>query len=215
MPLLLTAALLAGCISIDIDGDAFDSERGSGTLVSEDRAVASFSGIEVSGALRAEIAPGALSVEVLFDDNLVDRLETVVRGSTLRVSCQNCSPTSGAVIRLTAPELETIHVSGASRVTATDINAERLLLSVSGASRLEIDGEVNALEIDGSGASRVEGRNLLANRLEIGLSGASRAEVAVVERAEGDLSGASSLEIAGTEQPSVDVRTSGGSSVRR
>ena len=216
--LLLSAILFAGCISIEVNEEGFSSfngDRGSGTLVTEHRAVVSFSSVELTGALKAEIAPGAPGIDVLFDDNLVDNLETTVRDGVLRLSCRECLPSSGSVIRLTASEIEDIKVSGASRLIATDVDVEQLSISVSGASHLEIDGDVDALDIDGSGASSIEGRNLVANRLEITLSGASSAEVTVVDRVQGNLSGASHLDLAGSERPSVDVNTSGGSSVRR
>lgn len=209
----LTLVFLAGCISIEINGEGFTGERRSGTLVSESRAVASFSTVEVSGALRAEVTIGALAVDVVFDDNLIDKLDTTVSGGVLRLSCRNCSPSDGAMIRVSAPEIVGIEVSGASDVAARDITGDRLELSLSGASRLEIDGGVSALEISGSGASLIKGANLVTSRLEIDLSGATRAEVRAVDRAEGELSGASQLEVTGDEQPAIDIDLSGASSV--
>jgi len=211
----LSLLFLAGCISIEINGEGFTGERGSGTLVSESRAVPSFSAVEVSGALRAEVTTGALAVDVVFDDNLIDKLETTVSGGVLQVSCRGCSPSGDAIIRVSAPEIVGIEVSGASDITAVDITGDRLELSLSGASRLEIDGGVSALQIEGSGASLIKGANLVTNRLEIDLSGATRAEVRVIDRAEGELSGASHLEVTGDEQPVIDIDLSGASSVNR
>lgn len=212
---LAATFLLAGCISIEIDGETIGGSGidGSGVLVIEDRATSDFNAIEVSHALRVELEHGPIGVEAEFDDNLIEKLETTVRDGELRIRCPNCSPSSAAVVRVTAPEIDSIEVSGASRVIASDIEAPDLRLSVSGASRIEIDGDVTSLEVDGSGAARIEGPELTAVNLDVDLSGASRLVVTVIETARGDLSGASRLALRGDENPTVDVDTSGGSSV--
>jgi hypothetical protein len=214
VPLAALALLLAGCISIDIDGESLTGENGSGDLVSESRAVTDFSSVEVAGALHAEYAAGDYALDVVFDDNLIDDLETVVRGGELRISCRNCNPSDNASILIFAPDLNRIEVSGASRVDADDIDAPSLHLVLSGASRIQIDGAVDDLEIDASGASRVEGEGLVAATLDVHLSGASRATIEVTDSAEGDLSGASRVDLAGDHNPDVDVDVSGGSSIR-
>jgi hypothetical protein len=214
--LAFTAIILAGCISIDINEDAFSGEDGSGDLVTETRAVTDFSAVEISGALHVEVeVGGSRVVEAFFDDNLLDNLETVVSRGTLRISCRDCSPSRGAVIRIAAPELDRIEVNGASHVVANDVSTERLTVDVSGASELEIDGRVDALRVDGSGASDIDGEHLTAITLEVDLSGASSATIEVVERVDGQLSGASSLHLSGDLRPTIDVNTSGASSIDR
>ena len=214
--LVVSAIVLAGCITIEIDGESLgDTERGSGDLVTEQRTVAAFSAVEVSGALRVELDRGALGIEIEFDDNLIERVETAVRNGEISIRCPDCSPSSHSVIRLSAPDIEAIEVSGASRVRAFDVDEQSLKLSISGASRIEISGQVELLEIDGSGASVVDGPDLRVERLDVNLSGASRAEIRVIERVEGDLSGASHVDLAGNEDPVIDVDTSAGSSIRR
>lgn len=215
IPLLAVSAIvLAGCISVEVDGETWgDGEDGSGNLVTEQRAVVDFSAVHVSGALRAEVTRGALRLEVDFDDNLLDQLQTTVSGNELRLSCRNCDPSAGAVIRLTMPEVERIEASGASRVVVEAIDQATLSIDVSGASRIEADGQVGLLEIDGSGASNVNAGDLMVDELQVNLSGATRVEVDVQNRVEGDLSGASRLSLTGSSNPDVDVDTSGGSSV--
>lgn len=215
--LLLSAVVLAGCISIEIDGETIGGhgEDGSGVLITEDRTVTAFSAVRVSGALRVELDRGPLMVEVEFDENLLEKLETTVRGGEIQIRCADCSPSSGSVVRLTAPDVTAINVSGASKVIANDVDEQALSISISGASKLEIDGEVARLDVDGSGASTVEGPNLRVDHLDIDMSGASRAEIAVIDRVEGDLSGASRLSLTGNETPAISVDTSGGSSVNR
>lgn len=190
-------------------------EQGSGVLMSEDRFVGEFAAVDVAGALHAQIEiDEPLSVVAEFDDNLLDNLQTDVRGDTLYIWCDpECDPSSGAVIRITMPMLVSIDVSGASLVEAGLFSDETLSLDASGASRIEVHGSVNELEVDASGASRIEAGGLTIDLLDVSLSGASNAEVDVRERASGGLSGASKLTITGDGNPDVDIDTSGASSV--
>ena len=215
LPSLLVAALVfAGCISIEVDGDGFgNGEHGSGILATENRSVASFTQVRVSGALRVEVATGPLAVEVTFDDDLINNLDTTVVGNEIRISCRDCSQSSASFVRVSAPTIDRIKISGASRVTATDIVGEELTLELSGASRIDIDGEVDSLRIDGSGASRIKARNLVTQHLDIDLSGATRTVVEVLELADGELSGASHLELTGSGSPIAVLDVSAGSSV--
>ena len=104
VPLALATIVLAGCITVDINEDAFSGEDGSGDLVTETRAVTDYSAVEISGALHAEFEIGGSQVvEAFFDDNLLDNLETVVSCGTLRISSRDCSPSRSAVIRIATP----------------------------------------------------------------------------------------------------------------
>ena len=190
-------------------------EEGSGHLITESRSVGEFTAVDVSEALHAEITIGTpFGVEAEFDDNLLDNLQIAVRGRTLHISCDpNCDPSSGAVVRITMPEIVSIEASGASRVEAGLVSGDRLPLDASGASRIEVRGNVDELRIDASGASHIEAEDLVVNVLDIDLSGASDADVAVRDEVHGGLSGAARLTIAGDADPAVDVDTSGASSV--
>lgn len=188
-------------------------EEGSGDLVTESRFVGEFTAVDVAGALEAEIAIGApLAVEVRFDDNLLDNLQTDVRGRTLYIWCDpQCDPSSDAVARIIMPSLSSITASGASRVTAGELSNERLSLDASGASRIEVRGSTEELEVVATGASQIDADDLTTNLLDIDLSGASAAEVGVRDEASGGLSGASKLTVSG--DPDIDIDTSGSSSV--
>jgi hypothetical protein len=156
-----------------------DGEEGSGRLSTESRAVGEFTAVDVSQALHSEITIGTpLAVEVEFDDNLLENLQIEVRGDTLHISCDpDCDPSSGAVVRITMPEIVAIGASGASRVEVGVVNGKRLELDASGASRIEVRGSVDELLVGASGASHIKAEDLLTNLLDIKLSGASDAEV--------------------------------------
>jgi hypothetical protein len=214
LPLVLLSVVLLGCISIEIDGENWGvGEHGSGELVTETRAVAAFSSVRVSHGLRAEVERGPLTVEIVMDDNLLDQVSASVSGDQLHVWCTNCAPSADAVIRIALPDLDSLVASGGSRVVASDVASSSLSLDLSGGSRIELDGDVGDLDVDGSGGSRLEGEGLVADRLQIDLSGGSRATVAVIDRVDGDLSGGAHLEVAGTASPVVDLDLSGGASV--
>ncbi|MDA0351825.1 MAG: DUF2807 domain-containing protein [Chloroflexi bacterium] len=214
--LIAAAVVVTGCVSVEIDGDAWNpSERGSGHLVTEQRVVSTFQSVRVSDGLRVEIDRGPATVEVTLDGNLIGRLTTAVIGGQLMISCDDCAPTADSLVRLTTPNLDRLVASGGSRIVAADLEGDRLSLELNGGSYLEIGGSINELTIDGSGGSEIDAVTLVVTRLHIDLSGGSRALIEVIERVDGDLSGGSHLELTGTASPATVVDVSGGSSVDR
>ncbi|MDA0351824.1 MAG: DUF2807 domain-containing protein [Chloroflexi bacterium] len=211
----LAALLLVGCISVEVDGRPWNGEHGSGFLVTETRGLSDFTSLRVSAALRVEVTNGPPAVEIHFDDNLIGRVEATVRAGQLRLTCSDCSPSTGALIRVTTHALTTLDVGGASRVTLRGLDAPRFDLILSGASLAIIDGAVEALSIEGSGASRLDGVNLVTSALQLDLSGATQVDLQVTTRVTGELSGASRLNFTGSPPALIEVDTSGASSIER
>lgn len=231
-PLLACTAvlLLAGCSGIV-------GERGSGDLVTETRDVGEFTAIDVSRAIRVEVAvaPGAPSVEVTYDDNLIDGIEVSVDGGVLVLDAdRNMRPSDGAKVVVRVAELDEISASGASsvRVTGT-LDGDAVRLKVSGASRIDVpsvraslldvaasgasnvtvrEGEVTDADLSVSGASRVELDAVVIARALVDVSGASRAEVRGAVEVRGDASGASRVTVS-KDAARVLVETSGASSI--
>ena len=110
------------------------------------------------------------------------------------------------------PELIGFDLSGASRGTVTGVKTDGLKLEVSGASRINISGEVRDLNADLSGASHLEAENLKTEKTNVEASGASKATVFVIDSLNADASGASRIIYAGNPRE-VKKDASGASSV--
>lgn len=232
-----TLAVLAIAVSFLIAGcSGIVGERGSGDLVTETREVASFTGVDVSRAIEVEVtvAAGDASVEVIYDDNLIDGIEVSVRDGVLFIDAgRNMRPSSGAKVIVRVESLDRIVVSGASEVTVTGtVAAEDVELRASGASRIEIAtleagmlaatasgasnvtvdaGDVGEADLEISGASHVDLNADVATAL-VDVSGASRARVTRADEVTGEASGASKV-IVSSDAARVRVDTSGASSV--
>lgn len=215
-------------------GTACTTTRGSGNVVTQEIDVSPFSKLEVSSIFTVRISTGASeALTVRVDDNVVDRLDVGVHGDTLRIGLRTGMDVFDATLEadVTVTSLESIVVSGASRLTFANAITGDLAITVSGASVLTGGIEVGegSLELSGaskvtlsgsaerfgatiSGASNLDAAELAIERLEIDVSGASRADVNVTGSLSAGASGASSIRYAGS--PSVDrSETSGASSI--
>lgn len=223
---LLALALLAGCESYNYDTVTMPTRVavnpavtivGSGVTASEARPVAGFSAVTVSGPFRVVLTPGAPSLEVTADDNVVPLVRSEVRGDTLFVDFTlgsvNLARTREITVRATAPELREARASGAAVLEMSGVEAERLTIDLSGAAAGSAAGVVGELTLLLSGASRWNGAALRARTVRATLSGASSALQRVSDSLRADLSGASTLEYLG--DPAVVSNVSGASLVRR
>ena len=105
-------------------------------------------------------------------------------------------------------------VSGAGRVTGQLKVGGNAQFSLSGSGAVELEGAANDLFIEGSGASRLSLSKFPVHNVEVRLGGASSATTNLDGRLDADLSGASRLHYVG-EPTMGDIRTSGGSRIRR
>jgi hypothetical protein len=122
--------------------------------------------------------------------------------------------TSGAAtVEVRAKRLKSVHQSGASKVTASQVRTDDLKIELSGASKCTLSGRANELDIHTSGASAVLGAGLKAKTVHVSLSGASLVEIEATENITGSASGSSRVRCHGNAD-TQSIRTSGAASVR-
>ena len=188
---------------------------GSGNLASEPREPGSFNGVDVSGVFQVEIALGKeFGIEVEADDNLLPLIKTEVRDGILNIeSDSRISSGNPMRVKISAPDLENVESSGASKVSVSGLNNSLFKIETSGASKVRIEGETANLTIDVSGASHVDAENLKTENATVGASGASHVSVFVSGRLTAESSGASKIVYAGNPK-NVEKNSSGAASVR-
>jgi hypothetical protein len=193
----------------------FGGVHGSGSMKSETRDVSGFSAVDVSGAFEVEIvAQKEFSVEVEADDNLLELIRTEVDGDTLKIKSEKSIKSGNPLkIRITAPNIASLDLSGASKVNLTNLSNESLSLDSSGASKIKIEGTTKTFDVEMSGASKLEAENLKAENVSVDSSGASSAYVYVTGELKCDLSGATNVTYSGSPK-NVQKKTSGASSVK-
>ncbi len=189
--LLLLSFVLLGC--------RFTGVRGSGDLEEDTRTFESFSSLEISGAYEVRVIMGdEYKVHISADDNLIPLIRTKVKNSTLKIySKKNLRPREEIVITVTTKELESIESSGASEITATDIDCSRFSVSLSGAGGIILSGKTDILDISMSGAGNIDSKNLISDDVYISVSGVGDATVYASNILKAEVSGVGNIEYVG------------------
>jgi hypothetical protein len=194
----------------------FSGIKGSGVAKIEKRDVRDFKKIDVSGIINVEVvAQKDFSVEVEADDNLLEHIRTEVQGDTLKLYTKDrVSPKTKIRVIIAMPDLTGADLSGVSKLNASNIKTESFKLDVSGASKIEISGEAQDLNIDVSGASKINAEELKVAKANVDVSGASHITVNATEEVKVEASGASKVNYVG-EPKNVIKHTSGVCKVSR
>jgi hypothetical protein len=212
-----------------------DEMIGSGRIVKETREVKSFDAIEASGAFHIYLSQGDEESLVLeADDNLMQYIETSVRGGKLYLETQGMGIRSATMrAHITVRDIEEIKASGAVKITGeTPIDFNRLKISVGGAADIDMEvfgdlmevkvngagkiyltGEVEKMSIKLSGASKLKAETLYTRFMDVDISGAGSANVNVEEVLDAKISGAGNVRYIG--DPKVHSKISGAGKVRR
>lgn len=188
---------------------------GSGNVANEKRDVSDFKGVDVGGFFEVEIvAQKEFSVEIEADDNFLPLIKTEVHGNILRIETEKRLNTKNPIrVRISAPNIEELEVSGASKLNLTNLNNESLKLDTSGASKVTIEGITKELNIEVSGASKIEAEKLSAENADVDASGASNVSISVSGDLKSDASGASKITYSGTPK-NIEKRSSGASKIK-
>jgi hypothetical protein len=227
---LLATILLIGCAQVTITG--------SGNVVSQEEAISGFDKVDISQSFSVEITQGD-NFEVLIhvDDNLVEHLNVVKQGSTLKIGLK---PTTSYTIldatmeaEVTMPELIGLELSGNSDATVSGFeSSQSLVIDLSGNSKLQGDiqagdtsfdvsgnssatvaGSAGDVSVDASGSSEVDLTDFPASDGTVNASGASTVTVNLGGRLDADASGASDVYYLGDpDLGSID--TSGSSTIQ-
>ena len=211
--------------------------HGSGNIITDIRHTGSFRGIDVGGAFEVELKNGSpTTVDVEADDNIIDYIETTVKGDILEIrSKDHTGFTNGHFkVFITTPEINSIHVSGAAemksvnaiscpgrlKITASgsanitaQLDAPEVYTNSSGASTIHLSGKTRNYSAECSGSSEMETGELLGETTEVKSTGASSAQVYSSLSLKAEALGSSSIEYRGGGN--VVKKMSGAASVEK
>ncbi len=239
MKRLILAAILSLAVGLGCQGIPWlGGIRGSGEMVEQERTVSDFTSVKLTTSGTLYIEPGeSESLIIEAEDNLMDYLETEVRGDELRIdreSTLSFRPTKPIKFYLTVTELDSISVTGSGDVEVTDLSGDKFSVNVSGSGEVgaeDMDFDSLEIEISGSGgveitgekvreqtvaisgSGKYEGRDLESERAEVRVSGSGEATVWVIEDLQANVSGSGHVRYAGS--PTVDQNVSGSGDVER
>jgi len=195
-PLVLVLGLLGVPGACNIVSSAV---VGSGVTASEDRQVADFTEVQLSGSFEVEVEVGpSKSVRVEADDNIVPLISTAVVGSTLKIATRQGFSTGQPVkVWVTVPRLLGVDHSGSGSVHAHGIDGERFVARLQGSGSIRLAGRADALAatLDGSGA--LMAADLVTGSATVDLAGSGTAEVHASEHLGVTITGSGAVRYAG------------------
>lgn len=210
---LWTLALLT-LIWLLLSGCHWVGEKGNGNVVTQNRTVEPFTTIEADGAFTMTWSPGSPSFSVTTDENLMEYIRTRVEDGRLRVDwVKPLKGTRGIKVNVTSEKLTGAQLNGALKFEGKGLGGPELFLEANGATRMNLEGNVDSLTASMNGASKLEASALQTRVSELAINGAGRADVNATEALRVAVSGAGKVTYSG--DPQVQQEINGAGSVRR
>jgi hypothetical protein len=172
-----------------------------------------FTGVDVMGQWEVAVERGdAWRVAIDVPEELRDDIEVELEGDELSFGyaggwCAGCFP-AGSTLRdgdtlkatVTMPELESLDLSGATKLSFSGFDGASLSLDMSGASDVHgAASRFDSLILDKSGAGNLDLADVTVTHAEVDISGAGNVTLRMGGgRLSGEMSGAGNLEYFGT-----------------
>jgi hypothetical protein len=203
--------LVLGCIAVAAALAWWTLNRvgiaGTGEVVTENRAVAPFRKLDVTGNVEVTLVPsGREEVVVEAAPGVQSRVRARVEGGTLSITAGETKRWWSSIIggsRSAAPpritvkyrSLDAIALAGTVKVTAARLDAETLRIAAAGGSSLRIDDlQARALRLSGAGALKATlGGKVIDQEISISGAGEVHAGDLASENAKVSVSGAGSI----------------------
>jgi hypothetical protein len=187
--------------------------EGEGSVTTETREPGSYTRIslEISASVRV-IKAEKNSVEISAQGNLLEKIETDVRGSELTISSDGCITTKEKIlVTVYVSELEGIEINGSGSIDVPDtIMVDKIRLQINGSGNINaklIAARIDA-EINGSGDINLTGSANEQN-LEIHGSGNINSQALICNETTIDVAGSGDVRVYAIKSLDVDVAGSG------
>jgi hypothetical protein len=235
--LFLGLALLISAISLCLLSSCrFSCIKGSGHQVTENRKVADFTRIDISGGYKVSLRQdSSLNLSVHADDNLMKYIRIEVDAGKLRIFSRKnlCSSgeitvsvgvkslegikTSGAIDLESDGKLVTkdlsLRLNGASKVTM-DLNADNVTTEGSGSTEINLKGQAASHRIELSGSGKIHALDFVVDSYDIQTTGASECQINVLHNLNVNTTGASDIKYRGNPT-NVNSHKTGASSLTK
>jgi hypothetical protein len=135
------------------------STRGNGNVVSTERQVGDFSGVEVNCSANVYLTQGTkTAVRVITDENLQEKIETTVSGNVLEIDVDgSITRTKKLDVYVTVENLNKIRINGSGDVESENvIKGIDLAIDINGSGNVEVDLDMKNVETSINGSGDVE-----------------------------------------------------------
>jgi len=214
--------------------------KGEGPVITQNRSVDSFEGIEVANDVEVYLSQGdERSVRVEGQKNILDILETDVRSDMLKISYgrHNVRRHEPVRVHITNPQLEAVKVSGSSKVisktkwrlddqdfetnisgsgklTLELLDADEIESSISGSGDMILRGDCSHFELTISGSGDVKAFDMTAKIAKISVSGSGSCQITVQKELDTRISGSGSVRYKGDPKTINTSVTGSGRAIR-
>lgn len=208
----ISIVLLAAC-AVVAGGCHLPGIRGNGRIKTEERSIGAFANVEASGTFEIEWLNGAPALRITTDGNLLSYVENDISGDTLHLRVrEHIWPTHGIKVVISSPTQTGGRMRGAVKLVVKQLRGPTFALESKGASVVTLDGSVDRLLVDMTGASRLAADGLQAKTAEISTTGAGNAEVTVTDTLNVVITGAGKVTYSGN--PTIKKQITGAGSIR-
>jgi hypothetical protein len=172
--LLVIATLLAGC-------GGLVSLSGSGNVVTQEEAITGFDKLDVNQGFQVEVSQGdTFRVVIRTDEDLMDDLQVVKEGSTLKIGLKPGGSYNLENVTLetdvTMPELTGAVLAGGSHLGG-DVEAGDVTFNLSGGSHVTLSGTAGGLIVAANGGSHAKLAGLAVVDASVEANGGSHVTV--------------------------------------
>lgn len=204
----------------------------SGAVIEERRAVGAFTRIELNGAGKVTIVSGdETAVSVKADKNMLQYVETEVRGGVLRLNVKPGVRFGGAPVSYTvsAKNIESIQTNGSGDVFAeavlsgdklklvsagtgkirAAVKARKLEVQIAGSGDIDLTGASEDLSLVILGSGSVKASGLSGRKTDANVAGSGSVELGAFESIEANIAGSGDIVYSGSPQVSSRVIGSG------
>jgi hypothetical protein len=204
----LSPMLLTACGGVGITG--------SGTAATQARHLDAFSGVDLAASSNVTIhVGGRQSVVVRADDNLLRHVKTRVRAGTLTIWTTGSFTTNSPMsVQISTPSLQALTLSGSGAITAGNIQAQRLSVTLSGSGVVRASGTVTRLDVSLGGSGEAQLGQLAARDVRAILSGSGRIVTRATDALQASVPGSGTIIYSG-HPAHVTTRITGSGTVTR
>ena len=211
----LTVVVIGIVLLVNV-GSSNTRVQGSGVAVTQTRAVAAFSSLDLAGSNNVTITVGRpQSVVVRAGSNLINHVTTGVVAGTLVIGETGSFTASGPMsVDVSVPSLAALSLSGSGQISATGISTPQLTVTVSGSGMLSAAGTATRLDvtINGSGQARLS--QLTARDVHAVVSGSGLIQVTATTSLDAAVPGSGAIIYSGNP-PQVTTSVTGSGAVTR
>ena len=204
----LSPVLLTACGGTGITG--------SGTAATQTRHLDAFSGVDLAASCNVTIQVGGQpSVVVRADDNLLRHVKTRARAGTLTIWTTGSFTTNSPMsVQISTPSLQALALSGSGAITAGNIQAQRLTVTLSGSGMVRASGTVTHLDVSLGGSGEAQLGQLAARDVHAILKGSGRIVTRATDTLQASVPGSGTIIYSG-HPAHVTTRITGSGTVTR